>query len=131
MENNFSRSLLSESESRMSSDGIELGVRLPWYRALPLSVVEVAELTVDGRPVPSNDIRFTINGKSFALDALTDLTEEVWYVLDSGLLTLHTAVEPRVDHEVALQLNLYPPYIPGLTWVTKARCIIRAAREAA
>ena len=94
MENNFSRSLLSESESRMSPDGIELGVRLPWYRSLPLSVVELAELTVDGRPVPANDIRFTINGKSFALDALTDLTEEVWYVLDSGLLTLHTAVEP-------------------------------------
>jgi hypothetical protein len=131
MENNFSRSLLSGSESRMSPDGIELGVRLPWYRALPLSVVEVAALTVDGRPVPANDIRFTINGKSFALDARASLTKEVRYVLDTGMLTLHTAVEPRVDHEVALQLNLYPPYIPGLTWVTQARCIIRAAREAA
>ena len=131
MENNFSHSLLSESESRMSPDGIELGVRLPWYRALPLSVVEVASLTVDGQPVPTNDIRFMINGKSFALDALADLTEEVWYVLDSGILTLHTAVEPRADHEVALQLNLYPPYIPGLVWVTKARCTIRTAREAA
>jgi hypothetical protein len=51
--------------------------------------------------------------------------------VDSGILTLHTAVEPRADHEVALQLNLYPPYIPGLIWVTKARCTIRAAREAA
>jgi Domain of unknown function (DUF6379) len=131
MENNFSHSLLSESESRMSRDGIELGVRLPWYRALPLSVVEVASLTLDGRPVPANDIRLTVNGKSFALDELADLTEEVWYVLDSAVLTLHTTVEPRANHEVALQLNLYPPYIPGLTWVTNARCTIRAARETA
>jgi hypothetical protein len=131
MENNFSHSLLNESEMRLLPDGIEVGVRLPWYRAIPLSVVEVAELTVDGRAVPPADIRFSINGKTFALDALPELTGEVWYVLDSAILTARVALEPRAAHEVALHLNLYPPYIPGLTWVTKARRTLRAAREAA
>jgi Domain of unknown function (DUF6379) len=131
MENNFSHSLLSVSESRLAADFIELSVRLPWYRSLPLSVVEVAELTVDGKPVPAGALRFSINGKTFALGQLADLTEEVWYVLDSATLTAHMSLDPRAQHEVALHLNLYPPYIPGLTWVTKAQRTLRAAREAA
>lgn len=131
MENNFSQSLLSVPESRVRAGAIELGVRLPWYRSLPLSVVEVADLTVDGRPVPHTDMRLEINGKSFSLDALPELTDEVWYVLDSAFLVARIPVEDGLDHDVALQLNLYPPYIPGLTWVTKARRTVHASEAKA
>jgi hypothetical protein len=131
MENIFSQSLICEPESRASAQGVELGVRLPWYRSLPVSVVEVAELSVDGRAVPVADIRFGINGKTFTLDQLPNLTGEVWFVLDSAIITARIALDPAVPHEVALHLNLYPPYIPGLTWVTRGRRTLGAVREAA
>jgi len=128
MENNFSHSLLSVAESRIRADALELGVRLPWYRSLPLSVIEVADLTVDGHPIPHSDMKFEINGKSFSLDALRELTDEVWYVLDSAFIVARVPLQAGRDHDIALQLNLYPPYIPGLTWVTQARRTIRAPR---
>ncbi|MFO1466665.1 MAG: DUF6379 domain-containing protein [Steroidobacteraceae bacterium] len=120
MENNFSHSLVSEAESRLLPGHIEVGVRIPWYRALPLSVVEVAELRVDGRPVPPEDMTWTLNGRTFPLSALPDLVGESWFVLDTAFIRVKTGADPAKAHEVGLQLNLYPPYIPGLTWVTRA-----------
>lgn len=112
---------------RATAHGAEVDVRLPWYRSLPLSVVEVASLTVDGAAIPTEAIRFEINGKSFALGELRAQDEEFWFVLDSAVLRLpSTQLQPGTTHDVELQLNLYPPYVPHLTWITKVRKSIRA-----
>ena len=37
--NNFSDVLVTPQASRLTAQGLELDIRLPWYRSLPLSVV--------------------------------------------------------------------------------------------
>lgn len=117
----------AERGLRATPTGAEIDVRLPWYRSLPVSVVEVGSLSVDGKAIPSSDIRFEVNGKSFELGELPAHPGEFWFVLDSSVLrvpALH--VQPGTDHDVELQLNLYPPYVPHLKWVTKVRKTLRA-----
>jgi len=119
--------LNAERGLRVSPNGAEIDVRLPWYRSLPVSVVEVGSLKVDEKDIPSGDIRFEINGKSFGLQELPTHSQEFWFVLDAAVLRLPgVRLEPGTDHEVELQLNLYPPYVPHLKWVTKVRRTLRA-----
>ena len=133
MDNNFSALLLNEAGLRAGSAGLEIDVRLPWYRSMPVSVVEVASLAIDGRPVPPDAIRFEVNGKTFALGELADQVGEFWFVLDDAVLHVAGVQAGQGEtHGVELQLNLYPPYIPHLTWVTRATksMRVRPAREA-
>ena len=50
-----------------SRDGYELGIRLPYYRGLGLSMVEAIDLTVDGTPVPAEALTLTVHGNSYAV----------------------------------------------------------------
>ena len=128
MDTCFNALLLDSRQGlRATANGAEIDIRLPWYRSLPISVVEIGSLTVDDHDVPPTDIRFEVNGKSFALQDLPTQSGEVWFVLDSAVLRLpRTRLQPGTDHDVELQLNLYPPYVPHLKWVTKVRKTLRA-----
>jgi hypothetical protein len=128
LENNFSRSLICPDEVKSARGRLELAIRLPWYRALPLSVVELGELVIDGQVVAHQNVNFEINGHEYGLDQLPDLSEEFWYVLDSARLRLPYALDPGQPHTISLTINLYPPYIPGLTWVTRGSVALEAKR---
>jgi hypothetical protein len=122
MRNNFSEFLLSPSGFELRDRTVRLPIRLPWYRALPLSVTEIGNLSVDGLNVPPADIQLIVNGKAHPATALGELTDDWWYVLDDGLLEARLPAAPaRGPHTVDLTFKLYPPYIPGLAWVTQAR----------
>ena len=128
MDNNFSALLLNEQGLRVGPQGVGIEVRLPWYRSMPLSVVEVAALHIDGQEIPAGDIRFEINDRSFRLDELAEQTGEFWFVLDPAVLRIPAAAAGSgAEHRVELQLNLYPPYIPHLTWVTRSTRTMRLA----
>jgi sugar phosphate isomerase/epimerase len=132
MENNFSATLLESVRVLPQGGALEVGVRLPWYRALPLSVVEVNNLRIDGQPVPPERVQFALNGKKHSLSKLPELVGESWFVLDAAVLHVDApGLRADADHEVTMTLNLYPPYIPGLNWVTEGRRAIRAGHEAA
>jgi hypothetical protein len=127
MDNNFSALLLNETGLRAGRSGLEIDVRLPWYRSMPLSVVELASLAIDGQPVAADSIAFEVNGRSFPLAHLPEQVNEFWFVLDDAVLRVSgLPVRAGETHEVELQLNLYPPYIPHLTWVTRAKKSMRA-----
>jgi len=126
MENSFSKRLLSRDEVKFGSNQVELGVRLPWYRSLPLSVVELKDFTIDGQAVPDAKVRIAINDKVFDLADLAEQTGEFWYVLDSARLRVDWPIDPARDHRIELTVNLYPPYIPGLTWVTHGSLSLQA-----
>ncbi len=128
MENNFSRSLICPDEVKCAHGRLELGIRLPWYRSLPLSVVELGELVIDAQVIPHQNVSLEINGHEHGLDELGELTGEFWYVLDSARLRLPYDLDPRQPHTITLTLNLYPPYIPGLTWVTRGSLALEAKR---
>ena len=125
MKNTFSERLLPADEVTLDKGRLGLGVRLPWYRSLPLSVVEFGELLIDGQSVPRERIKLTLEGKTYALDDLPERIEHFWYFLDSARLDVDWPLDPAQEHEVDLTLNLYPPYIPGLTWVTRGNLTIK------
>lgn len=91
--------------------GFEIGVRLPWYRSLPLSCVDI-RLAVDGEDVGEERIRLHANDRDYALGDLRDLWDEFWFVLDEAGLRVTAGEELAVgEHEVAVEMVLRPPYI--------------------
>ncbi|MCC7462765.1 MAG: hypothetical protein IT480_09940 [Gammaproteobacteria bacterium] len=126
MANIFEQRLLSPV-GRRTAAGAVLDIRLPWYRSLPLSTVEVASLCIDGRPVPAERMRFELNGRTYRLADIGEQVQEYWFVTDSAYLHVDDATLLSDGHSVELTLNLYPPYIPHLTWVTRSQQTLRAA----
>jgi hypothetical protein len=127
MKNNFSDYLIAAGGSRVEQGTISLEVWLPWYRGLPLSVVEVAELKLDGASVPLDGAELEVNGKRFPLAMLPELVGENWFVQDSAWLHVPfeaAAAAAATEHRAELLVKLYPPYIPMLTWVTRGSATI-------
>jgi len=107
--------VIGEEGLRASADGLRLAMRLPWYRSLPFSTVEVAGLAIDGEPVDLSDANVEYEGRSWPLAALGEQTNAFWFVRDSAFLHLPSrSAEPGSEHSVALTLNVSPPYIPGM-----------------
>ena len=113
--------LLGEGSLTATPGGFDLAIRLPWYRSLPMSTIEPAELRVNGRPIDLDAVRIRINGKTIPNSELRERTDEFWFVLDPLTLEVRdTPVKSGDDVNVEFTLNVYPPYIPGMCWVTRA-----------
>lgn len=91
-----------------TADGIELRLRSPWYRSLPLSCVDL-ELTIDGASVAPERIRFCVNDSDYSLEELHERFDEFWFVLDPARVRV-TGVGAG-EHEVVAQLGLRIPYL--------------------
>jgi hypothetical protein len=134
LRNNFSEYLLAPTGFELRGQTARVPIRLPWYRALPLSVFELGSLRIDGVEVQPADIQLIVNGRAHPVTALGELVSDWWYVLDDATLEARLPVPPPAgarssnsDHLVELTLKLFPPYIPGLAWVTQAQRHYRAA----
>jgi hypothetical protein len=95
--------------------GLRLAMRLPWYRSLPFSTVEVASLTIDDAPVDLSRVRVEYQDHSWSLAEMAEQVDAFWFVRDSAFLLLPGATaKAGEEHRVALTLNVNPPYIPGM-----------------
>lgn len=94
------------------ADTVAVSIRMPWYRALPLSSVADVQWTIDGQPVARESITWTVDGVTYRLDELPDRHDSWWYVLDSVELAGACPDLPAGStHEVSVVLSLYIPYI--------------------
>jgi hypothetical protein len=105
--------VLREDALRTTGDGLELDVRLPWYRSLPVSCVEAVEVTVAGRPVDPDGMRFRLREHTWPLSELGEQWREWWFVLDPATLVI--ADPPEVARaaavRVSVRLDCRIPYI--------------------
>lgn len=99
---------------RYQSGAIKVELRLPWYRSLPLSTVEIEAVEIDGEPIQPARLSFELEGRRYALSEMEEQTGHVWYVLDSGWLNIDVADLRPGPHELSIVLSTYPPYIHGL-----------------
>jgi len=99
--------LVSTAVSR-TADGMELRLRSPWYRSLPLSSIDL-ELTVDGNDVAPERIRYCLNDRDYTLGELHERFDEFWFVLDPLRLRVD-GIDPG-EHEVRVRLGLRIPYL--------------------
>lgn len=93
--------------------GFELGVRMPYYRGLGLSMVEAVDLTVDGDEVVSTAIEFTVHGNSYALAELPDTFDDRWEMGEIAILTVDRpgGLTPGV-HRISVKQRLRISYMP-------------------
>ena len=100
--------------------GFALGVRLPYYRGQPLSVVEDIAVKVGGVAVPREQVRFSVRGKSWTLDQLEENTAERW---EFGEVAEVSVLQPQGlaagEHEVAVGVQLRISYLP---WSPVTNC---------
>lgn len=104
-----------EEEGRVT--GFQLGVRLPYYRGVVLSLVGDMELTVDGERIPPEKMRVTVGGKTFPLTQLVDEPVAKWEFGEVGIVTVDRpgGLAPG-EHTVELRQHMKISYVPGGFW---------------
>ncbi len=92
---------------------VRISIRMPWYRALPFSSVAGITWAIDGHEVDAASLTWSCDGITLPLAALGERHDLWWYVLDSAVVEgdLPGGVVAEGDHDVALSLGLYIPYI--------------------
>lgn len=110
----FPERLIEAETLTPTSDGFRTGLRLPWYRALPLSCVERIDVQVDGQDVPVENLTLSLGDSGpYTFAELAELTDKYWYVLDSAELKVRTDVATTPgEHEITIGFGLYIPYLP-------------------
>jgi len=107
-------------------DGFSFDLRMPWYRALPLSSVEGVDVRIDGQAVPSEELRLSLNGETYALSDLPPLYDDWWYVADPATVWAPKSggLAPG-QHELDVTIALRIPYIveSGHPLVMRERCV--------
>lgn len=97
--------------------GYQLGLRLPYYRGVVLSLVGETILTVDGETVPAEAMTVTVGGKTFPMTRLEDEPVAKWEFGEVGIVTVDKpgGLEPG-DHTLSLRQHIRISYVPGGFW---------------
>lgn len=104
-----------------SLNGAEIDVRLPWYRALPLSVISIDEVAIDGEIIDHQNLSFELDGSRFHLGDMRSRTDVWWYVLDDARLHVDgSPIAAGENHSVAVKMSVRPPYIGGFNLPVKS-----------
>ena len=90
--------------------------RLPYYRGLGLSMIEDIAVSVDGEAVPRDDIRFSVRGKTYTLDAMETVYDDRWNFGEPARITVPRAggLSPgshRIEFAVRMRIS-YLPFVP-------------------
>ena len=100
---------------RAVPEGATLGLRLPWYRTLPLSTIDLDSLKIDGEQITPDRLTLSVNGGTWPVSELRGRTDQNWFVTDTATLGIAgLTLDPASSHEVEVVVSLYPPYIKGL-----------------
>ena len=94
--------------------GFQLLVRMPNYRGAWASLVDGADVSVDGRAFSRDSTRWTLRERTFTLDELRRSTGVHWDLAELATITvpLDGGLAPGV-HDVAVAIYLRSPYIPA------------------
>jgi hypothetical protein len=93
--------------------GFKLGARLPYYRGIPLSLVEDIAVSVDGSEVARENIKFSAHGNTYRLKEMETETEDRWNMGEVAYILIDMEGGlPKGEHKVFLLLNMRIAYLP-------------------
>ena len=120
--------VIGEEGLSATADGLKLAMRLPWYRSLPFSTIEVAGLAFDGEDADLSGALVEFDGERWPLAENGEQVNRFWFVRDSAFVILPgRTLEPGSEHSVSLTINVNPPYIPGMKRVNPQTSTLRVA----
>ncbi len=128
--------VIRDGSLQATETGFRFDLRLPWYRALPLSCLEGLEVTLDGDAARSEDLGIEVDGRTYAVSDLAPLHDRSWYVTDAAQVTVpRSKLAFRQEHELDVTIHVRIPYIveSGVPLVMRERCVksMPMIREAA
>ena len=94
--------------------GFQIGMRIPYYRGVVLSLLDETTLTIDDELIPQEKIVLTISGRTLPLMELENDPVTKWEFGDVGILTISLPGGlPVGEHKLELFQHVRTPYIPG------------------
>lgn len=123
----FSETVMDGSPVLRDDGDLLIPLRVPWYRSLALSTFEGIELALDGDAVDPAGMRLEVGGHSHTLEELKPLTEEFWYVQDTGYVRVPApaGIGGRVEVDALVQQRI--PYI----LVGPDQCMVKRTHQVA
>ena len=93
--------------------GWQLGLRLPYYRGVVLSLVGEMDISVDGVKVPVENMQVTVGGKTFPVKQLENEPVNKWEFGEVGLLTVTQpgGLKPG-QHVIHYKQHMKISYVP-------------------
>ena len=98
---------------RNTGDGFQVVVRCPYYRGMWASLIEGAELSVDGETYARDAVRWTLGGRTYSVAELAETDGVRWPFEEPAVLTVDRAggLEPGL-HDVQVAITWRWSYIP-------------------
>ena len=98
---------------RGEPSGFQVAIRCPYYRGIWASLIEDAELRVDGETFGADSVRWTLGGESYSTADLTDSEEVRWPFEEPAILTVDKpgGLEPGL-HDLEVAVTWRWSYIP-------------------
>ena len=94
-------------------EGLGIALTVPWYRSLWLSSVSSVAVSVEGREIPTENLRVELGERSFRVDELADQWDVLWFIQDRLVVVVPLDEPPaegeEVDAEATVDLRL--PYM--------------------
>jgi hypothetical protein len=114
--------VLTDDSLFVRPEGLGIALTVPWYRSLWLSSVTSIAVAVEGRSVPTEDLRVELAGQTFTVAELPDQWDILWFIQDRLVVVVPldepVAAGAQVDVEVTVDLRLPYMQIAPMTYVT-------------
>ncbi|MFJ9180628.1 DUF6379 domain-containing protein [Streptomyces sp. NPDC102360] len=95
--------------------GFQLRLRNPNYRGIAASLVDGVEIVIDGEKHAPEQSRWTLQGRTFTLDALRASTDVRWQLDEDAVVTVdHPGGLGAGVHRIEVAIHLRRPYIPEI-----------------
>jgi Domain of unknown function (DUF6379) len=115
------------------TEGFAVLARLPYYRGLGLSMVEDIGVTVDGEKVPRENVRFSVRGRTWTLDAMETEYGDRWNFGEKArILVMKPGGLSDGEHEIEVAVRMRISYLPMVpTTRDRKRMTLQGGRKAA
>ncbi|SNS32960.1 hypothetical protein SAMN04488107_2231 [Geodermatophilus saharensis] len=114
--------VLSDDSLIRRPEGLGIALTVPWYRSLWLSSVSGIAVSVEGREIPSDDLRVELGERTYRVDELREQWDVLWFIQDRLVVVVPLDEPPaegqEVDVEVTVDLRLPYMQIAPTTYVT-------------
>jgi uncharacterized protein DUF6379 len=105
--------VLTDDSLLRRPEGLAIALTVPWYRSLWLSSVTDVAVAVEGREVPTSDLRVELGERTYHVGELADQWDVLWFIQDRLVVVVPLDEPPaegqEVDVEVTVDLRL--PYM--------------------